>query len=79
MQALAMPTSTFYWSLQTQLAMNNNEQGQVANCVARGHHTTMTLRREPVKRKGCVKELEDECEKRPRKKNPREKGPTNAT
>ncbi len=70
MQALAMPTSTFtsYWCPQTQLAMNNNGQGQVANCVASGHHTTMTLRRETVKRKRGVKELEDEGEKRPRKK-----------
>jgi hypothetical protein len=54
MQALAMPTLTLdsYWCPQTQLAMNNNEQGQVANCITRGHHTTMTLRRETVKRKG---------------------------
>jgi hypothetical protein len=58
---------------------NNGQEGQVANCVARGHHTTMTLRRETVKRKRGVKGLEDEGEKRPRKKNPLEKGPTNAT
>jgi hypothetical protein len=55
--------------------MNNDEQGQVANCVARGHHTTMTLRRERVKRKQGLKELEDEGEKRPIKKIPLKRDP----
>jgi hypothetical protein len=56
--------------------MNNNEQGQVANCVARGHHlATMTLRRETVKRKGGVKEWEDEGESRPKKKTPLKRDP----
>ncbi len=58
MQALlAMPTLAFAscnWCPQTQLAMNNNEQGQVANCVAIGHHTTNDLEEGNGKRKGGV-------------------------